>query len=80
MRKIDHNRTMLDREVHWEVPLPYVRISEYRSRQGIGGEGAAAGGAGKKKDTLRKKEDVLLCRELLDEVRTLFEIEHGYPL
>ena len=53
---------MLDREVHWEVPLPFKRISEYRSRQGIGGEVGTAGGAGKEKDTLRIKEDVLLCR------------------
>ena len=34
MRKIDLNRTMLDREVRWEVPLSFMRISEYRSRQG----------------------------------------------
>jgi hypothetical protein len=59
MRKTDCNRTMLGREVHWEVPLPYRMVSEYRSRQGIGGE---AGAAGKKKDTLHSKEDVLLCR------------------
>ena len=38
-RKIDHNRTMLDREVHWKEPWPFKRISEYCSRQGIG-EGA----------------------------------------
>ncbi|MCK4751132.1 MAG: recombinase family protein, partial [Bacteroidales bacterium] len=69
MRKIGSNRCLLDREVHWEVPLPFKRISEYRSRQGIGGEVGTAGGAGKEKDTLRIKEDVLLCRELLDEVR-----------
>ncbi len=60
--KIDHNRTMLDREVHWEMPQPFRKISEYRNRQGIGGEAVAAGGAGKGKDTLRSKEDVLLCR------------------
>ena len=70
---------MLDREMHWEVSLPFGRISEYRSRQGIGGEVGTAGGAGKEKDTLRIKEDVLLCRELLNEVRTYFESEDGYP-
>ena len=71
---------MLDREVRWEVPPPFRMISEYRSRQGIGGEAGAAGGPGMKKDTSQCEEDVLLCRELLDEVRTLFESEHGYPL
>jgi hypothetical protein len=64
---------MLYREVYLELPLPYKWISEYRSRHGIGGEGATAGGVGKKKDTLQNKEDVLLCRGLLDEVRTFFE-------
>ncbi|NOR34634.1 MAG: hypothetical protein GQ579_08150 [Bacteroidales bacterium] len=79
-RKTDHNRTMLYREMHWEVPLPYRMISEYRSRQGIGGEIVASGGVLMKKDTSLCVEDVLLCRGLLDEVRTLFESEHGYPL
>jgi len=30
-----------------------------------------------KKDTLRNKKDVLLCRRLLYEVRTFFEGEEG---
>jgi hypothetical protein len=38
IRKIGSNRSLLDREVHWEVPLPFRMISEYRSRRGIGGE------------------------------------------
>ncbi len=62
IRKIGSNRCLLDKEVHWEVPLPYRMVSEYRSRQGIGGKVGVAGGAGKKKDTLHSKEDVLLCR------------------
>ena len=77
MRKIDHNRTMLGREVHWEVPPPFRMVSEYRSRRGIEGVLRSAGGAGIKKDTLRYKEDVLLCRGLLNEVRTFFEGEKG---
>jgi len=48
-------------------------ISKYRSRKGIGGEAGAARGALMKKDTLQRKEDVLLCRGLLNEVRTHFE-------
>ena len=78
-RKTDHNRTMLNGKVHWQLTLPYKRITEYRSRRGIGGEAGSSGGAGKKKDTLQNKEDVLLCRELLDDVRTYFESEHGCP-
>jgi len=70
---------MLDREVRFEVPLPFKRISEYRSRQGIGREVGSAGGAEKEKDTPQRKEDVLLCRELLYEVRTYYEREHGCP-
>ena len=70
---------MLDREVHWEMPQPYKMITEYRSRQGIGGEAIAAGTVLKKKDTLRYKEDVLLCRGLLNEVRTHYEGGNGYP-
>ncbi len=62
IRKIGSNRCLLDREVHWEVPRPFKWISEYRSRQGIGREVGSAGGAGKEKDTLCFKEDVLLCR------------------
>ena len=69
-----------NREMHWEVPLPYRMISEYRNRQGIGGEVGFGGGVLMKKDTSQKEEDVLICRGLLDEVRTLFESEHGYPL
>ncbi|NOR33156.1 MAG: hypothetical protein GQ579_00600, partial [Bacteroidales bacterium] len=72
-----HNRTMLDREVHFKVPLPIKMISEYRSRQGIGGEVGAAGGVLMKKDTLQCEEDVLFCRGLLNEVRTFFEGEEG---
>jgi len=79
IRKIGSNRCLLYREVHWEVDLPFKRISEYRSRHGIGGEVVSAGWVEMKKDTLRRKEDVLLCRELLNEVRTYFEKEHGYP-
>ena len=71
---------MLDREVHWEVPFPFTKISEYRSRQGIGGKIVASGGAAIKKDTPRIKEDVLLCRGLLNEVRTYYEGGNGYPL
>jgi hypothetical protein len=79
IRKIGSNRCLLDREVHWEMPSPFRMISEYRSRQGIGEKAGAAGGAEIKKDTLRIKEDVLLCRGLLHEVRTFFEGEKGYP-
>ncbi len=68
---------MLDREVHWRVPPPYRMISEYRSRRGIEGEVGSAGGAAKEKDTSQCEEDVLLCRELLNEVRTFFEREEG---
>ena len=66
---------MLDRKVRLEVPLPFKRISEYRSRHGIGAGVGSAGGAGKEKDTYRSMEDVLLCRGLLNEVRTFFEQE-----
>ena len=52
-------------------------ISDYRSRRGIGGEMVASGGAGKAKDTSQCEEDVLLCRGLLHEVLTLFEVEKG---
>ena len=62
IRKIGSNRCLLDREVHWEMPQPYKMITEYRSRQGIGGEAVAAGGVLKKKDTSQIKKDVLLCR------------------
>ena len=68
---------MLDRKVHFEVPLPFKLISECRSRQGVGAGTGTIGGAGKEKDTLRSMEDVLLCRELLNEVRTFFEGEEG---
>jgi hypothetical protein len=77
MRKIDHNRTMLDREAHFKVPLPFKMISEYRSRQGIRGEAGAAGGVLMKKDIPLSVEDVLLCRGLLHEVLTFFEGEKG---
>ena len=77
IRKIGSNRCLLDREVHWEVPPPFGRISVYRSRQGIGGEAGAADGAGTIKDTSQCEEDVLLCRGLLNEVRTFFEGEEG---
>ena len=70
---------MLDREVNWEMPSPFRMISEYRSRHGIIGEAGAAGRAEIKKDTLRIKEDVLLSRGLLHEVRTFFEGEEGCP-
>ena len=66
---------MLDRKVYCKVPLPFGWISEFRSRQGIGAGTGPAGGAGKEKDTPRKKEDVLICRELLNEVRTFYEHE-----
>jgi hypothetical protein len=39
--------------------MPFRRISEYHSRQGIEGETGAAGGPGKKKDTSQSEEDVL---------------------
>ena len=53
---------MLDREVRLEVPLPFRRISEYRSRYGIGAGEGKLGGTVKKKDTSQSEEDVLLCR------------------
>jgi hypothetical protein len=36
-------------------------------------------GSEKKKDTSQREEDVLLCRGLLNEVRTFFEGEEGCP-
>lgn len=68
---------MLDREVHWKVPLPFKQISEYRSRHEIGAGTGPAGGAGKEKDTACKMEDVLLCRKLLNEARTFFKSANG---
>ena len=62
IRKIGSNRCLLDKEVRFEVPPPFRWISEYRSRQGIGGEVGSADGAGKEKDTDLREEDVLLCR------------------
>jgi len=38
IRKIGSNRCLLNREVHWEMPPPFRMITEYRSRQVIGGE------------------------------------------
>jgi len=45
----------------------------------VKGMAGKPGGALMKKDTLRIKKDVLLCRELLNEVRTFYEREYGNP-
>ncbi len=49
---------MLDREVRMEVPLPFRRISEYSSQQGIGAGAGQTGGGAKGKDTSQMKVDV----------------------
>ena len=66
---IGSNRRVMDKEVLLDLVPPFDLVSKYPAF--LGGRHKQV--CIKEKDTVLNKEDVLLCRSLVNEIRTFYE-------